>query len=98
MKKEFRYLPSLTALVLPAGEYLPVRADAGGTFYESPRGILILPVTGTGYVVRGGIYRGNDTTANYQFSVYGSFVTQPLHSMWGLDLNEMIACTPKCAF
>jgi hypothetical protein len=98
VKEEFRYSPTLTSIVLPAGEYVPVKKDAGGTYYESPRGLLILPVAGQGSLVRGGIYRRQDPAANYQFNVYGGMVTEPLHSMWGLNLNEKVECTPACQF
>jgi hypothetical protein len=102
VKAEFRYSPTLTSYVLPAGNYVPIRSDADGTYYESPRGVLVLPVAGS-YVVEGGIYRRNNAKANYPFSVY---VNMPgmgwtfleLHSMWGLDLNEKIECVPPYAF
>jgi hypothetical protein len=98
VKEEFRYSPTLTSIVLPAGEYAPVKADSAGTYYESPRGLLILPVVGQGIMVRGGIFRLRDATANYQFTVYGWLDPEPLHNMWGLNLNEKIECTPACAF
>ncbi len=98
VKQEFRYTPTLTSVVLPAGEYVPVKRDAVGTYYESPRGLLILPAAGKGLLVRGGIFRRRDTTANYQFDVYGGMVREPLHSMWGLNLTEKIECTPACEF
>src|SRR5579863_8702811 len=66
VKEEFRYSPTLTSIVLPAGEYVPVKKDAAGTYYESPRGLLILPVAGQGSLVRGGIYRRQDPAVNYQ--------------------------------
>jgi len=59
VKAEFRYLPTFTSYVFPAGEYIPVRADGMGTFYESPRGILVQATTGS-FLVRGGIYRASD--------------------------------------
>ena len=98
VKQEFRYTPTLTGVVLPAGEYLPVKRDAVGTYYESPRGLLILPAAGQGFLVRGGIFRRQNTTANYQFDVYGGTVREPLHNMWGLNLTEKIECTPACQF
>ncbi len=102
VKEEFRYSPTFTSYVLPTGDYLPARSDAGGTYYESPRGILVLPTTG-GFVVNGGIYRRNDPNANYPFAIY---VNMPatgwslvdLHSLWGLDLNQKIVCTPPASF
>jgi len=102
IKEEFRYSPTLTSYVLPAGEYLPIRSDAGGTYYSSPRGILVLATTG-GFVVNGGIYRRSDSKANYQFAVY---VNMPalgwafvdLHSLWGLNLNEKIISSPPYVF
>lgn len=98
VKQEFRYSPTLTSIVFPAGEYVPVKRDAGGIYYESPRGLLILPVAGQGSLVRGGIYRRQDPAAHYQFAVYGGITTEPLHSMWGLNLNEKIECMPACQF
>src|SRR5579883_2556425 len=99
VKQEFRYSPTLTSIVFPTGEYLPVRADSGGTYYESPRGLLILPVAGQGFLVRGGIYRRSSVPERgYEFNAYGEFGTQPLHSMLGLNLNERINCTPSCSF
>ena len=98
VKEEFRYSPTMTSMVLPAGEYIPVKKDAAGTYYESPRGLLILPVAGQGTLVHGGIYRRRDPAVNYQFSVYGGMVTEPLHNLRGLNLNEKIACTPACQF
>jgi len=102
VKEEFRYSPTLTSYVLPTGEYLPIRSDAGGTYYASPRGILVLATTG-GFVVEGGIYRRSDSRANYQFAVYlkkpalgWTFVD--LHSLWGLNLNEKIDCIPPGSF
>jgi len=102
VKEEFRYSPTLTSYVLPAGEYLPIRSDAGGTYYSSPRGILVLAATG-GFVVEGGIYRRSDPRANYEFAVCvktpalgWTFVD--LHSLWGLNLNEKINCIPPASF
>lgn len=102
VKNEFRYLPTLTSYVLPAGEYVPIQSDAGGTYYGSPRGILVLAATG-GFVVEGGIYRRADPKANYPFAIYikmpvmgWTFVD--LHSMWGLNLNEKIECIPTYVF
>src|SRR6266566_5572168 len=65
VKKEFRYSPTLTSYVLPAGDYVPVGLNAGGTYYESPRGILVLPAAGSSFLVRGGIYRRNKTKTSY---------------------------------
>jgi hypothetical protein len=102
VKEEFRYSPTLTSYVLPAGEYLPVRSDADGTYYESARGILVLATTG-GFVVRGGIYRRSDPNANYPFAVYVNmpvlgWTLVDLHSLWGLNLNEKIVCNPPHVF
>ena len=98
VKQEFRYVPTLTAIVLPAGEYLPVRTDADGTYYESPRGLLVLPAAGAGFLVRGGIYRRLDVSRGYEFSLFGPPLAEPLHSMWGLSLKGKIECTPACVF
>lgn len=99
VKEEFRYSPTLTSIVLPVGEYLPVKTDAAGTYYESPRGLLILPVAGQGFLVRGGIYRLHTVPERgYEFSVYGWLLMHPLHSMWGLNLKDKISCSPACSF
>ena len=95
---EVRYSPTLTSVVFPAGDYLPVRKTHDGIYYESPRGLLVLPVAGTGFLVSGGIFRRTDSTAPYEFEVYGVPLAQPLHSMWGLNLNEKISCDPRCQF
>jgi len=102
VKKEFRYSPTLTSYVLPAGEYVPIRSDANGTYYGSPRGILVLPVVGS-YVVDGGIYRRSDAKATYQFAIYVNmpimgWMFWDLHSMWGLNINEKIECLPAYEF
>ncbi len=102
VKEEFRYSPTLTSYVLPAGEYLPSRSDVGGTYYESARGILVLATTG-GFVVNGGIYRRTDPKANYPFAVYvnmpvAGWTLVDLHSLWGLNLNEKVVCDPPYVF
>jgi hypothetical protein len=102
VKEQFRYLPSFTSYVFPVGEYVPVRKNANGTFYESPKGILVQATTGS-FLVRGGIYRANNETQSYPFSFYVYMpmlgLTQfPLHNMWGLNLNEKIVCTPSHEF
>ena len=103
VKKEFRYSPTLTSYVLPEGDYVPVRLAAGGTYYESPRGILVLPAAGSSFLVRGGIYRRNETKTSYPFCVYlympvGGLTFVDLHSLWGLNLNEKIECEPVYVF
>jgi hypothetical protein len=98
VKEEFKYLPTLTAVILPAGEYVPVKRDAEGTYYESRRGVLIQPVAGSGSVVPGGIYRRQNASGDYQFDVYGGVIRESLHNMWGLNLNEKVECTPACKF
>jgi hypothetical protein len=102
VKKEFRYLPTLTSYVLPTGDYVPIRSDAGGTYYGSPRGVLVLPATGS-FVVEGGIYRRSNPKANYPFAIYIKmpglgWTLVDLHSMWGLNLNEKIECVPAYEF
>jgi len=102
VKTEFRYLPSFTSYVFPVGEYVPIRSDTRGTYYESPRGILVQATTGP-FLVRGGIYRANNEAQSYPFSLYvfmpGMGLTQlPLHNMWGLNLNEKIECVPPYVF
>lgn len=102
VKQEFRYSPTLTSYVVPAGECVPIRSDAEGTYYGSPRGILILVATG-GFVVEGGIYRRADPKANYPFALFlkmpgGEWSFVDLHSMWGLNLNEKIECVPAHVF
>jgi len=96
VREAFKYSPSLTSIVLPADEYVPVRAGSGGTFYESPRGIMIVPVAGSSYLTAGGIYRSSDPAAKNPLSVYGAPVTWPLHSVLGLNLKTKIECIPKC--
>jgi hypothetical protein len=103
VKAQFRYSPSLTSYVLPAGEYLPVRRDSMGTYYESPYGVLVLPVVSP-FIAPGGIYRRSDTNAHYQFAIYCYYAPESspmvwdLHSMWGLNLNDKIECSPPFRF
>jgi hypothetical protein len=98
VKEQFGYSGRLTSVVFPAGEYLPVRKDATGVYYESPRDVLILPVGGQRSLVRGGIYRRTDS-ARHEFAFYGGpIVKEALHNLSGLDLNRKIECTPACLF
>jgi hypothetical protein len=98
VKDQFKYSPSLTALVLPEGEYIPVKSDRSGTYYQSPRGILVVPVAGAPFLVAGGILRRGDPTVNYPFAVYGGPMAEPLHNMLGLHLDDKIECMPACQF
>jgi hypothetical protein len=96
VKENLKIAPSLTAIVLPADTYIPVRTDHSGTFYESPRGILIVPVVGAPFLVSGGLYRTSDASKRYQLSIYGALVTWPLNVRYGARLKGIIECTPTC--
>jgi hypothetical protein len=96
VKEEFEFAPSLTGMVLPADVYIPVRRDKNETYYESPRGILIVPAVGAPYLVRGGILRDNDPSKKYPLSIYGAPLTWPLDSGFGARVKGKIECTPAC--
>jgi hypothetical protein len=98
VKDQFKYAPTLTTIVLPEGEYVPVKSDGSGTYYQSPRGVLVIPIAGAQFIVAGGIFRSVNPTLTYPFSVYGSLSVEPLHNMLGLNLNDKIECTPACQF
>ena len=97
--KGFKYSPTFTSLILPPGDYVPVKKDERGTYYAAPTKILISTLGGSFYT-DGGIVRH---TENCGMSVYyqlpGFGVTfQCLHSMWGLNLNEIVKCNPAYEF
>ena len=94
LKQDLTIAPSLTAIVLPADEYVPVRADQSGTYYESPRGIMLVPGAGAPYLVAGEIYRSSDPAKKYQLSIYGAPITWPLNVRYGAHLQGIIECTP----
>lgn len=96
VKQDLKIAPSLTALVLPADTYVPVRTDRAGTYYESPRGIMLVPVAGAPLLVPGGIYRSSDPAQRYQLSIYGAPITWPLNVRYGAHLQGVIECTPTC--
>lgn len=96
VKRDLKVAPSLTAIVLPADVYVPVRKNATGTFYESPRGILLVPVAGSPSVMAGGIYRSNDPAKRFQLSIYGAPIMWPLDVRYGTVLKGNVECTPDC--
>ena len=91
----YRYpdVPARQDLVALLGERA---VDPQCTYYESPHGLLILAVAGPGSLVRGGIYRRSDPSANHPLDVYGGVVREPLHDLGGLKLSEKLECTPAC--
>jgi hypothetical protein len=54
------FMPSLSGVSFPPGEYIPVAKDAYGTYYMSPEGVDMLSITGSTHFPVGGIYAGTD--------------------------------------
>src|SRR6266487_4072560 len=70
IKKDLRFLPSLSDYLLPAGIYLPVSRDAHGVFYQSPTGIAALGPWGGPHYPVGGIYRFRYKDGSIGFKVW----------------------------
>jgi hypothetical protein len=82
VKKDLKFLPSLSGLYFPAGIYLPVVKDGSGVFYQSPKGIKSIGVANAYYPV-GGIYRFRRDDGSYGLK---SWQNQPKLS-WSSSRN-----------
>jgi len=96
VKKDLRFLPSLSGYLLPSGMYLPTSRNEHGVYYQSPKGITALGPLGGPHYPMGGIYRFKRKDGSIGLQVWhktaqGGITTRELNSMIGANLEKNLA-------